>query len=487
MVWADLSVIILYLILLLIIGGIVSKKVKTHEDSVVGGRSFGAFFAAVGKAANLAGGPSTVGGAGYGYTYGVSGSWFAIANVISTTVWSPFTPRFWRAMSRGGFTSIGDYLGYRYGKFARIFAGLLNSLAYMGFVAAQIIATGTILAVLLGWNPKVAMLVTTLIVIIYTILGGLKAVVYTDLLQLGILYVGLVLILPALAVGKAGGMEQLFAALPEAFQQIGAMGWPRIIGVIVAPTILMPFAMQASYIYTASCKSSKAAWQSNLLTGVFYGLPALCSVFVGLAAFVLFPGLASAQDAMPTVIIEFLPHGAIGLMIAAILSATMSTSSTCLLCSTNCFITDVMNAVSTKTRTGEEQLKVTRIGIGVIGLLTLCITLFYSDIIAIITLGYAMGVGGLLAPAMGAMFWKRATTAGCVTAMIVGGGSYLVIQLGQLATWPPLFFSFPVSLLLLIVVSLFTKPSNPLMYDVYFEDEWAKSPNNPENASNVTA
>jgi SSS family solute:Na+ symporter len=470
-------------VVLVIIGAVVSKQVKTHEDSVVGGRTFNTFLAAVGRAANIAGGSTSVGGAGYGYTYGVSGAWFGWANVISAAIWSPLSPRLYRAMSRGRFTTIGDYIGYRFGKFAKVFAGLLNSLAYMGFVAAQIIATGTILAVLLGWDHKLAMFVTTIIVIAYTILGGLKAVVYTDIVQMSILYLGLVFILPPIAVGEVGGMAQLFDNLPESFKQVGAMGWARIIGVIVAPTVLMPFAMQATYIYTASCKNVQAAWKSPLWTSVLYAFPAMTVIIIGLCALTLFPEITSSQDALPTAIVNLLPHGMIGFMLAAILSATMSTSSTCLLCSTNCFITDVMNALSKKVRTGEEQLKITRIGLAVIGLLTLSITMFYSDIIAIITLGYAVGCGGLLAPALATMFWKRATTAGCIAAMVVGGGSYVVIQLGQLATWPPLFFSLPVSLVLLVIVSLLTKPSDPSMYDVYFEDEWAKSPKNPENSN----
>jgi SSS family solute:Na+ symporter len=144
-------------------------------------------------------------------------------------------------------------------------------------------------------------------------------------------------------------------------------------------------------------------------------------------------------------------------------------------------MSDVFKTFSKKERTGEEQLKITRIGLAVVGILTLSITLFYTDIIRIITMGYALGVGGLLAPALAAMFWKRATTPGCIAAMIVGGGSYLIFQLGQFVTWPPLYFSFPVSAVLLIIVSLATKPADPAMYDVYFEDEWAKSPKNPDN------
>jgi SSS family solute:Na+ symporter len=481
MVLLDVAIIVLYLILLVFIGVIVSKRVKTHEDSVVGGRGFGTFFAGVGKAANLAGGPSTVGTAGYGFTYGITGAWFTLSTAISCLVWVPLAPRLWRAVSRGRFTSVGGYLGYRFGGFARVFAGLLNCLAYMSFVAAQIIATGTILAVLLGWSHTMAMLITTVIVIAYTILGGLKAVVITDIVQMAIIYIGLVIIMPPVALGEVGGMNALFDALPEAFKQIGAMGWPRIVGTLMLPTILMPFTMQATYAYTAACKSSNVAWKSGILTAFLYIIPCMACLLVGMIVFVLFPDIAVASDALPTIVTALLPHGLIGILLAAVLSATMSTSSTCLICSANCLVTDVVGGLSKKERSGEEQLKVTRICMGLIGVLTLCITLFNSDIISIISIGYALGTGGLLAPALAAMFWKRATKPACIAAMVVGGGSYVFIQFSQIVTWPPLFLSLGLSLILIIAVSLFTKPSDPTVYDVYFEDEWAKSPKNPES------
>ena len=129
----DIAIIVIYFFGLIAIGVIVSRRIKTHEDSMVAGRSFGSFLAGVGKAANLAGGSTSVGGTGYGYTYGISGSWFGIANIILGLVLAPIAPRIWRAMTRGGFTSVGEYLGYRFGRFAQVFAGFLNTCAFIGF------------------------------------------------------------------------------------------------------------------------------------------------------------------------------------------------------------------------------------------------------------------------------------------------------------------------------------------------------------------
>lgn len=79
----DVLVILGYFAMLIIIGIVVSRSVTTNEDAVVGGKSFGVLANAVGRTANLAGGPTVVGGAGYGYSHGFGGSWVGIASSIS--------------------------------------------------------------------------------------------------------------------------------------------------------------------------------------------------------------------------------------------------------------------------------------------------------------------------------------------------------------------------------------------------------------------
>lgn len=478
----DVVIIILYLVVLVLIGVAVSKNVKSYEDSVVAGRSFGGLLAGVGKAANLAGGSTSVGGTGYGFTYGISGSWFGIANIGVGFVMLPFVKRLWNAMHRGGFTTIGDYIGYRFGKEAKLISGFLNCIAYTGFVASQVVATGTIVSVLLGWDIVFAMVITTVVVIGYSILGGLKAVVYTDCLQMAILYIGMVFILMPKSVGEVGGFTELMNRVPAAFTDIGAMGWFTIIGVLLIPTLAAPFTMQASYSYTASCRDVKAAFSSQLWCSLLYALPAFAVIFIGMCGYLLYPEMTNSNDVLPTMILELLPTGLIGILLAAILSATMSTSSTCLICATNCFVTDVWGELVKKELNQKQQLAMTRTVMGVIGVCTLIISIFYPNIIELIVLGYAIGAGGLLVPAMAAMFSKRATKAGCLASMILGGGLYVFVQLTGISGYPPIFFAAPASLAAMLVVSAMTKKPDPSCYDVYFDEEWEKSPNNPQRA-----
>ena len=94
----DIGIIIGYFILLIVISGVVSKQVKSNKDALAGGDGFGIFTAAVGRTANMAGGPATVGNTTYGFTQGLSGSWFAIANILAMWVSAPFAPRIYRSM-----------------------------------------------------------------------------------------------------------------------------------------------------------------------------------------------------------------------------------------------------------------------------------------------------------------------------------------------------------------------------------------------------
>lgn len=469
MSFIDLLVIIFYFGLLMAIGAVVSRKVKTNEDAVIGGKSFGVLAAAVGKTANLAGGPAVVGGTGYGYSFGFGGSWFGIANIISSWISAPFAPRIWKAMTRGHLVSIGGYLGYRFGKFARVFSGLTNALAYTGFVAAQIVATGKILHVLLGWSLNTAMIVTTGIVIFYTILGGLKAVVYTDFLQLGIMLGGFFAVLMPMSISTIGGWGDLMAKVPEIYHNWGSMGWGHIIGSILIPTALAGFTMQASYAFIGSAKSMQVSWTSSILSGVLYGLLYAAVIIIGMAAFLLYPGIDN-QDALGKIILELLPHGLIGLLLAAVLSATMSTAATCSLSAATNFGEDVIKPLFEETYSKQDPLKMTRILIGIVGIVALAFSIVYPQIIGLLLMGYSLGAGGLLIPVFAAMFWKRANAPGCIAAMLGGGISYLVLS--NIVTWPPLFASIPISLVLLVVVSLMTPAPPKNMYDIYFDDEW---------------
>lgn len=469
----DIAVIIAYFILLVVVGTIASRQVQTNKDALAGGDGFGMLTAAVGRTANMAGGPATVGNATYGFQSGLGGAWFAISNIIGMWVSAPFAPRMYRAMKRGNAITIGGYIGNRFGKFSRVFAGVTNFLAYTGFVASNILATGTVLSIILGWNFKTSMIITAIIVTLYTLSGGLKSVFQINIIQVFIMIIGFSGILLPSSVAAVGGWNQLLSQVPAEFLNLGKMGWGVIIGTIIIPTALTGFTTQAGYIGIASSKNLEVSWKSTLLGGILYIFIAIPVIFVGMAAFILFPD-ANAQNILAQSIVEILPTGLIGVLVAAVISATMSTAASCALNAVTCFSIDVLQPIREKELGEKDGLKLTRVLIVVISLIATILAVLLPNVIKLLLMGYSLAAGGLLVPVFATMFWKRATTPGVIAAMLGGGISYLILGSVLKVAWPPLFLSLPISLVLMLVVSLMTKAQDLEKYAAYFEDSWAE-------------
>lgn len=467
----DIIIVLGYFALLIIIGAMASRKVKNNKDALAGGDGFGVFTAAVGRTANMAGGPATVGNTTYGFTSGIGGSWFAIANILALWVAAPFSPRIFRAMKRSGAITVGGYLGKRFGKFTQVFSGAINFLAYTGFVASNILATGIVLNNMLGWDFKVGMVVTAAIVIIYTIFGGLKSVFQINILQVVIMIVGFSIILLPTSLNVAGGWSAIKAGVPNSYLNIFSMDIAKILGTIVIPTTLAAFTLQAGYIAIASSKDIKVSWKSALLSGVLYSFIAIPVIIVGMAAFVLFPHANSGQILAHT-ILNILPTGLIGVLVAAVISATMSTAASCTLNAVTCLAKDVLEPMGRNSKNEAKELYFTRIFIVVIGIIATVFAILLPDVIQLLLIGYSFAAGGLLVPIFATMYWKRATKAGIIASMLGGGISFIILGSVMKVSWPPLFFSIPFGLVLVVVISLLTKAQDPKHYAPYFEDTW---------------
>lgn len=482
----DILVIVIYFVLLVLIGWWASRDVSDNEDALAGGKGFGITTAAVGRTANMAGGPATVGNTTYGFESGLGGSWFAIANMISMWVAAPFAPRMYRALKRGRSITIGGYLGHRFGRFSRIFAGLTNFFTYAGFVASNLLATGTILNAILDFNFTTSMIITTIIVIVYTMSGGLKSVYQVNVIQIAIMIIGFAFILLPISLNTVGGFSNLIEQVPNNFLDFSTLGWAHIIGVILIPTAVTGFTTQAGYISIASSKNLTTSWKSSLVAGVFYAFIVVPVILIGMAVFLQFPD-SNAQNALATAVTEFLPTGLVGVLVASIISATMSTAAACSLNAVTCFTQDVLapikdmraekssdKEVDAKATAQEASgnLTLTRVLITVVILMGLGFATLWPNVIQLILMGYSLAVGGLLVPVFATMFWKRATKQGVMWSMIGGALTYLLLE--AVTPFPVLFLSMAVSLVLMVAVSLMTEKQHPREYMAYFEDTWAE-------------
>jgi SSS family solute:Na+ symporter len=183
----------------------------------------------------------------------------------------------------------------------------------------------------------------------------------------------------------------------------------------------------------------------------------VAGALIGTAAKVLYPDIGSAQDAFATIAERLLPTGVRGLVLAAALSALMSTSSGALIACATTTTSDLLRKVGLKAG---EVLR-NRITTLVLGIVAIGIAMVVDDVVNALTIAYDILVGGLLVAILGALFWKRGTRQGAYASMVAGTVSVVAMMIiDGVAANSPIYWGLGASLVVYVGVSLAT-PRTP--------------------------
>ena len=336
-----LIIVVAYLVGMLIVGFVVGKlHIKDSKDYLVAGRRMGLFMVAFSLSANNIGGGSTTGLAQKAFgDWGMSAIWYVLAASIAMIPLAYFAPKIRKTMA----VTIPEVVGRRFGKVSSNFTAILSVLSLFCLTSSQIAASGTVVATLTGIPVNVALLIAGLVVILYTTFGGMMADQISDLVQFGIILVGLAIATPYVIKG-CGGWEAISAALPGEQLSISKIGWVPIIGYIFNYfcTFLAGPEMVTRF---ETAKDEKTARNASLLSAVLMAAMAVFPTLLGLAALAVkdtLPMLAeNGSNAMMAVATVHAPAGIVGLISAAIICATMSSADSNLLCMSSMVINDL--------------------------------------------------------------------------------------------------------------------------------------------------
>jgi len=211
-----------YLVVMLIIGAVASRYARSVEGFFLAGRSQGSWVTAVSSAASSESGWVTLGLVGMGYAHGLSATWFVLGCLGGFVLnWLLVAPRLRRLSRVQGSLTVPDFLEARTpgGSSVRVVAVIIIFLCMMGYVAAQLTAAGKTFTVVFEQDYRAGVLIGATITIAYTLLGGYRAVAWTDLLQGLLMVVGLV-VLPVYLIffhapwSGLGGLEQAARQAP---------------------------------------------------------------------------------------------------------------------------------------------------------------------------------------------------------------------------------------------------------------------------------
>lgn len=457
----NLVIILLYLVALIGFGVWGKSKAKDAEDFRVAGRRLGPLFYTGTMSAVVLGGASTVGGVGLGYKFGISGMWLVVAIAVGVLVLSLiFAP----IITRLKLYTVSQMMSLRYGVRSTQVSSIVMLAYTVMLTVTSTAAYASVFTVLFGIDRTWGIILGAVVVIAYSMLGGMWSITLTDMMQFGIMTVGMFFLLLPFSLHYAGGWNGLTTRLDAEFFQVGAMGFESIITMFVVYTLGLLVGQDIwQRVFTA--RSPEVARWGGAVAGVYVGLYGIAGSIIGMTAAVLAPDLSSKDDAFATLAQNYLPAGIGGVVLAAGVAAMMSTASGALIAAATVARVDVVPFLTNKPALDEENDKALaqdRVYLLIIGIISTVIALFLKDTVTSLTIAYDIVVGGLLVAILGGLLWKRGT--GLAAAISMAAGS-----LGVIVTMPifgvmanqPIYYGLGASLVAYVVVSFLTKPTRP--------------------------
>ncbi|MFG2285226.1 sodium:solute symporter [Streptomyces sp. NPDC048595] len=491
----DYAVIVLYLAGMLAMGWWGMRRAKSKSEFLVAGRRLGPAMYSGTMAAIVLGGASTIGGVGLGYQYGLSGAWMVFTIGLGLLALSVF---FSARIARLKVYTVSEMLDLRYGGSAGLISGIVMWAYTLMLAVTSTIAYATIFDVLFGLDRSLSIVLGGAIVVAYSTLGGMWSITLTDMVQFVVKTIGVLLLLLPVAVVKAGGFAAMKAQLPDDYFAPLGIGGQTVFTYVLIYSFGMLIGQDIwQRVFTA--RSDKVARLGGTAAGTYCLAYALAGAVIGTAAKVLYPHLGSPDDAFATIVKDALPMGVRGLVLAAALSAVMSTSSGALIaCATvanNDIWARLRGAVRKPEAAGEgahesghesahDEVRGNRQFILVMGVAVIGIAIGLNDVVAALTVAYNLLVGGLLVPILGGLLWKRGTAAGALASVAVGGLAVvgLMLSFGVLAN-EPIYYGLIASLVAYVAVSLATRPTDAAVLAAWRERLAGRTATTPSTPS----
>ena len=355
----DFAIIVAFLAATLYIGCKSGKRIKTFSDYAIGSRKFSDFAIFCTICATIIGGSTTMGNVGKFYEVGVVHFLAEACLPISYIIIGVFLA--FRFGNYYGCFTLGDMFYKPYGTSGKVLVGVLGTLYGIFGIGSQFIALGTVISILTKIPYAASLLIGAGIILIYTGRGGIRAVTFTDVLQFMILILALP-ILAMVVVNKIGGVHALFEQLPQTHITISSSNLHRYMFLILPMMIptLTPLNTQRLLMTSYRKQGMKAYYNVCWL----YLFIFIMTLFLGLAARVLFPELSRPDKALLTLITNYLPVGIFGMSVIGILAVLMSTADSYLNGCSILIVNDVITPYSKYIRKRElsepEKIKLAR-------------------------------------------------------------------------------------------------------------------------------
>ncbi|PIQ43922.1 MAG: twin-arginine translocation pathway signal protein [Gammaproteobacteria bacterium CG11_big_fil_rev_8_21_14_0_20_46_22] len=399
--WIDASIVIIFLAASLFIGIKSSKHIVDFDRFSVGHRAFSsaAIFATL--SASFIGGGYTLGNAAKVYQAGMLYAFallgFSLKEILVALIIAP------RMDAYRDCLSIGDIIAKRYGNGAKVVTGLFSVLVCTGILGAQVGAMTAIFGTFFTINPLWATLVSFAIIIIYSSLGGMRAVVYTDILQFCVLVIGIPLTL-IMGLIHFGGWQPIAQRVPHEYLYFwkGHDHLSLFIGLFI--TFIFGEALVPPYVQRLFMAKTARATRNGVLASGILSIPFfLIAGAIGLIAFALNPHINS-NSALPYVVKMILPIGVKGFVIAGLVAIIMSSAAGFLNAASVAFVNDIVKPLSRSAWRPNTLLRLAKGSTLFVGIGALVFALSINNVLDILLYAYNFWAPIIIVPLVAVIF-----------------------------------------------------------------------------------
>ncbi len=438
-------ILIIYFGILFLIGYLASKKVKDIKDYYVGGKKLGFWAVAFSSRATGESAWLLLGLTGLGAMVGASAFWVVLGEVLGVAIaWFFMAERFKQLSDKYNSITIPDYLVSRFNASSntlRIIAATALSVFVIIYVSAQIDATGSAFESFLGWNYFSGAILGFFIVLTYIFTGGFVAVVWSDLFQGIVMLLGLVLlpIVAYYAIEPTISVTQELVALDKDFLNLWGEGGFNTINLF---TILGYAAIGLGFmgspqlfIRFMSIKDTSEIRKGRWVAIVFTIITDSSAVLIGIYGRYLLTSIGEtpesvlgngAQNVLPLLVEKVMPLSLIGIYIAAVLSAIMSTIDSLLIVASSAISRDFYQQIFKPNKTEKQMTQISRVITLSLALLALGLALIIAvsspdrTIFWFAIFGWS-GIAATFCPTIIlSIFWKDFSEKGAIASMITG-------------------------------------------------------------------
>lgn len=410
---------------MILIGIFSARKIRTGKDYYVAGKRGNIWQITGSLLATILGSSAILGTADLALTQGWAAAWLLLCASLGLLILVPVS----MVVRRKGKYTLPQMIGDFYGTEAKMISSFIISIAWIGIIAAQIIGAAKILNGFTGLDYAVGVWGSGAVFIFYTLIGGQISVLKTDLYQSFIIIGGILMT-----------AVYIFFREPVSPIAMSTLKFPFNAGfrpfdlVVLILTYSSTFVVGPDIYSRIFCAENETIARKSVLISALVLIPfSLCITFLGVFAAYKFPEIHHQNgSALIPVMLATLPEWGIGILVAALLSAVMSTGSTTLLTSST-IISDPLSKGLDK----RHSMRNTKIIMLVIGLFSIFLSLSVHSIIQSLLIALTIFSGAFIIPTIAGLFGFTASKRRSSAAMILGGvvalaGKIVALNIGYL-------------------------------------------------------